>query len=357
MRLLLLCSARQWGGNEKWTAMAAEVLAARHEVHIAYRAEAVGERFRALDGIEAARWPFLAGADPWTLARLIRYIRHHRIDVLLPTRRKDYLLAGLAARRTGACNVLRLGIVRELHPWSHHRWIYGRWADGMIVNAERIRERALASGLLRPEQVAVVPNGVDRARLEAAAARASEPPFGFTLVTAGKLTARKDLATLLRGFAGFRSAHPEAGLVIIGEGPERPRLAALAEALGVADGVVFRGFEQDPYPSLASAHVFVTTSRNEGFANTVIEALHLRLPVITTAAGGALQWLRSGHECLGIPMGDPAALCDALASLYHDPARAEAIAASGARRAQALFATERLGQRLEGFLEDRLKSR
>ncbi len=357
MRILFLCSARQWGGNEKWTAMAAQALADRHAVHVAYRVERVGERLSQLPGVSVVRWPFLAGADPWTLSRLIAYIRRHRIELLVPTKRKDYGLAGVAARCTEARNVLRLGIVRELKRWSHHRWVYGRWADGIVVNAEPIRDRVIASGLQRPDHVAVIPNGVDRAQLEAAAARAPAPPFNFTVVTVGRLTARKDVATLLRGLAQFRQEHPDAGLVVVGEGPERARLASLVADWGMRDAVVFRGFEANPYPTVASAHAFVTTARNEGFANTLIEALHLGVPVITTAAGGALQWLTSGQEGIGIPMGDPEAVRDALAELYEEPARAEAIAARGRDRARALFSSERLAERLETFLAERLNER
>lgn len=356
MRILILCSARNWGGNEKWTAIAAQALATRHTVHTAYRVERVGARLAGLDGVTTVRWPFFAATDPWTLTQLVAYIYRHRIDVLMPTKRKDYWLAGLAAQWTGVRNVPRLGIVRNLYPWSHHRWVYGRWADGMVVNAEPIRERIVASGLQPTERVAVIPNGVDRPKLEAAAEQAVPPPFSFTVVTVGKLTARKDLTTLLQGFAKFRLLRPSAGLIVLGEGAERSRLESLAAALGIAAAVEFRGFEEDPYPTLASAHAFVTTARNEGFANTVIEALYLGLPVITTAAGGALQWLTPGQDCLGIPMGEPAALAAALTELHDDPAKAHSLAASGYARARSLFSTQRSTQRLETFLAERLSA-
>ena len=353
MRILFLNSARNWGGNEKWVALAAQALASEHEVHAAYRRPVVGDRLAALPGVATIRWPFLAFLDAWTLARLVRYIRRERIDVLIPTKRKDYVLAGLAARCTGACNVLRLGIVRELHPWTHQRWVYGRWVDGLIVNAPSIRETALASGLLAPEQVAVIPNGVDGDAVAAAAAARCEPPFPFTVVTVGKLTERKDIATLMRGFAAFLQTAPEAGLVIVGEGAERERLEGLVQVLGIADQVQFRGYQTNPYPEMAAAHAFVSTSRNEGFPNTVIEALYLGVPVIATAAGGTWEWLTPERDGLPIPCDDPAAVASALSALRAEPMRRQALAAQGQETARARFDVRRMGEQLCGFLQER----
>ncbi len=350
MRLLFLNSARNWGGNEKWVALAARALAAEHEVHAAYRRPVVGGRLAALPGVATVRWPLLAGVDAWTLAALVRYIRRERIDCLIPTKRKDYALAGLAAQWTGACNVLRLGIVRRLRPWTHQRWLYGRWADGMIVNAPSIRDAVLASGLLAPQQVAVIPNGVDADAVAAAVQDRGAPPFSFTVATVGKLTERKDVATLLRGFAAFAAQAPEAGLVIVGEGAERARLEALARALGIADRVRFRGYQANPYPELAAAHAFVSTSRNEGFPNTVIEALYLGVPVIATAAGGTWEWLTPEADGVAIPFADPAALARALAALHADPEHRQRLAAQGQATARARFELQRMGERLSAFL-------
>lgn len=350
MRILFLNSARNWGGNEKWVALAAQALAREHHVHAAYRRPVVGERLATLPGVTTVRWPFRAGVDAWTLANLVRYIRREQIDCLIPTKGKDYALAGMAARLTGVSNVLRLGIVRRLHPWSHQRWIYGRWVDGLIVNAPSIRDAALASGLLTPEQVAVIPNGVDVDAVTAAAQERGAPPFPFTVATVGKLTERKDLATLLRGFALFAGQVPEAGLVIIGEGGERGRLEALAQALGIPTRVRFRGYQANPYPDLATAHAFVSTSRNEGFPNTVIEALYLGVPVIATAAGGTWEWLTPDADGIAIPFAEPAAINQALSALYNDTARRQALATQGEATARERFDLQLMGKRLSEFL-------
>lgn len=351
MRILFLNSARNWGGNEKWVAMSAQVLADRHDVRIAYRCPVVGKRMARIPEVQTVRWAFLASFDVATLARLIGYVRQERIDVLIPTKRKDYVLAGLAAQITGVCNILRLGIVRRLHPWTLQRWVYGKWADGIIVNAPSIRDAVNDSGLIESGRIAVIPNGVDQAVVMAAINKRAAPPFPFSVVTLGKLTERKDVETIIRGLAELNSEIPEAGLVIIGDGPMRKQLEGLANELGVIDRVVFRGYKINPYPDLAAAHVFVSTSKNEGFPNTVIEALYLGVPVIATAAGGTWDWLTPDKDGLQIPFADPLALAKALKTLHDDNERRHRLTAHGQQTAYERFDLQRMGDHLDEFLD------
>ncbi|NTU86850.1 MAG: glycosyltransferase, partial [Chlorobiaceae bacterium] len=90
MKILLMNSARSWGGTEKWTRMAAETLAEEHEVCLAYRREVIGSRFT----VRKYRLPCVSHIDLYTLFRLVQIIRKERIEVIIPTKRKDYLLAG-----------------------------------------------------------------------------------------------------------------------------------------------------------------------------------------------------------------------------------------------------------------------
>ena len=144
---------------------------------------------------------------------------------------KDYFLAGLAARMCGKKNVLRLGIVREMRG-LYHRLLYGRWADGIIVNARGIKEVLMQTSWCQDSQVRVIYNGLDLDTLEEAISQETIPkPFAFTVSSMGRVTRRKGFDDILHGFAHFVSLSQakDVGLVIIGDGNDLEDLKRLSK--------------------------------------------------------------------------------------------------------------------------------
>jgi hypothetical protein len=158
LRILCVCSASHWGGNEQWLSLAMAELAMRHEVYLCYRAPELAPRFpRAIEAFQA---PFRGLWDIVTIRQLGRFIRELRIDLTIATRRLDYVVCGALARIMGIKNVLRLGIIRR--PWMPiwHRLVYGRLNHGIIVNADGIREVLLDYLPIKPAKVRTIRNGV-----------------------------------------------------------------------------------------------------------------------------------------------------------------------------------------------------
>jgi glycosyltransferase involved in cell wall biosynthesis len=146
----------------------------------------------------------------------------------------------------------------------------------------------------------------------------------------GRLAPAKDFATLLRAFALLRAKRP-ARLVLLGEGPERARLAALAQQLGVADDVRMPGFVRNPFAWLARAGALASSSVYEGLANVLREALACGCPVVATdCPSGTAEALEGGALGRLVPVGDPHALAQALFETLASPPSSE----ERARRAQ-----------------------
>lgn len=95
------------------------------------------------------------------------------------------------------------------------------------------------------------------------------------VVTAGRLNRAKAMDRVLVAFSRIRQEWPDASLVVLGDGPERPHLVALAKQLGVMPAVTFRGFvsQDDLRHELATAEVFLFLSRIECLPNVVKEAM------------------------------------------------------------------------------------
>ncbi|MBN1929373.1 MAG: glycosyltransferase [Chlorobiaceae bacterium] len=354
MNVLFLNSARRgWGGNEKWTKMAAEALAGNHLVMLAYRDPAIGERI----AVEKIRLPFRWEFDPATIAALVRLVREKNIRILIPTKRKDYVLAGLVCRLTGAANILRLGIDRPLKNTLFQRLIYGSLTDGVIVNAEKIRQTLSRTAWFDTGKVRVIYNGIDREKLELDSANPYEKPFPFTIGAAGALIPRKGFDFLIRAFARFAAGNREAtgsGLVIAGAGPERQALEQLASSLGISGKVHFTGHLDNPYPMMRACDLFVSASTSEGLANVLLESMALRCVPISTLSGGADELIEEKRNGFLVRYGDEERLASLFGKLYGNPDLLSALAANARQTILEKFSVERMRRDLLEFCQETL---
>ena len=161
-----------------------------------------------------------------------------------------------------------------------------------------------------------------------AAAEAGEPQTPHTaqppiILFVGRLLAFKGVYDLLEAAQRLATAHAELPfqIVMAGDGPEAPAIAALADRLGIGARVVLRG-QVDPQALRAlyrQATLFVLPSHLEGFPTVIAEAMDARLPIVTTAIRGAVDYLEEGVNALLVPPREPARLADALAALLADP--------------------------------------
>lgn len=287
MNFLFLCSARKWGGNEKWVWMTTQALAEKnHKTMLAYRREVIGERFE----VPSIRLPFLNEADLYTILRIAGIVRRHSIDILISTKPKDYVIAGLVAKILKRKNVVRLGIVRDLKNSPIKRLGYDWLNDGIIVNAQPIKEALLKSKYMKSNKIRVIHNGVDIERIEQLAREETtlKKPFEFMFCSMGELSERKRFSNFLRGLALFLKSTDASnvGAVIIGDGDKLLALERLARDLGIERHVLFTGFLTNPYPLLSNCDVYVSTSENEGISNALLEAMYLKLPIIASSSGG-----------------------------------------------------------------------
>lgn len=151
-------------------------------------------------------------------------------------------------------------------------------ADVIVCLTQGMRQEILDGWHVAPERMRLIPNGVAIPPMVQDARRLSDPPV---ILTVARLTAQKDIPTLLRAFALLR-ARRAVRLQIAGDGVERAALEALAAELGVAQDVTFLGHVDDPAPLFRGAHVYVLSSVFEGFPNTLIESLAEGCPVVAT---------------------------------------------------------------------------
>jgi glycosyltransferase involved in cell wall biosynthesis len=128
----------------------------------------------------------------------------------------------------------------------------------------------------------------------------------------GRLAKEKGIDLLIRAFKPVYAKHPEARLLIAGEGEERAQLTELIQTLGLQSAVFLIGFRTDAVDLLHAADCFVLSSLNEPFGLVVLEAIAARCPVIATDSGGVKEILSSPEYGILIPKENEPALAQAM---------------------------------------------
>jgi glycosyltransferase involved in cell wall biosynthesis len=215
------------------------------------------------------------------------------------------------------------------------------WCRAAFVVANSQGLAVLAREFSPELQVLVIPNGVDTAWLEQVTPSSHAPPLpgenlpaGIRLITTGRLNIQKNYPCLLRALAEL----PEKNwtLEFIGDGPERDDLQNLAQNLGIADRVLFRGWldRNDVLAHLTQADVYIFPSIQEGMPNSVLEAMSAALPVIACMIEGCEELVVDGETGILVPPNDAAALQDAVAQLMDAPELRKKMGIAGRTRMQ-----------------------
>ena len=153
-------------------------------------------------------------------------------------------------------------------------------ARRIIAVSEGVADDLHASFGVRGDRMAVIANPIDLDAIRAQAGSGAPLPIDRPYaVTMGRLVPNKNFGMLIEAFACSRIAGK---LLILGDGPERDALTRQVEALGLAGRVVMPGFSANPFPTLARADFYVSPSNAEGFPNSLLEAMSVGLPVIST---------------------------------------------------------------------------
>jgi glycosyltransferase involved in cell wall biosynthesis len=177
----------------------------------------------------------------------------------------------------------------------------------------------MMSGFVRQSKLVLVPNPL-RPNL-GGVSECSEPPF---ILAVGRLHPQKNYPSLLRAFA--KADLPGWRLRILGDGPERDNIEALANQLGLSDRLDLLGYVRDPFPHYRAARIFIMVSSYEGSPNALWEAMNCALPtVISDSIVGALEVAENGRHTFVVPAGDELALSTALVTLASNKALSQYI--------------------------------
>jgi glycosyltransferase involved in cell wall biosynthesis len=187
-----------------------------------------------------------------------------------------------------------------------YRWTYPL-ADRVICNSEYMRKDLLECFSIRKAKTQVIPNPVDMVSVGEEIKRGADP-YGNgkkNVVSVGRLHYQKGFDLLIRAFERAAQRDFRLHLTLVGDGPERERLKRLTDRVGASERVTFAGHQDNPFPYMHHADLFVSSSRWEGSPNTVLESLACGTPVLAfNCPGGTAEILREGENGWLVQEGD-----------------------------------------------------
>jgi colanic acid/amylovoran biosynthesis glycosyltransferase len=209
-----------------------------------------------------------------------------------------------------------------------------------------------------PDRVVVHRTGIDLRRWPY---RAREPRGDgrLRLVTVGRLVEKKGIEYVLRAVRILVDRGVDIEFLILGDGPLRDRLAALAAQLGVEQRVLLHGrhAQEKVRDGLEGSDVLVAASvtaadgDEEGIPNVLKEAMALGLPVVGTRHAGIPELIEDGVSGFLVPERDEVALADALQRLAREPGRRAVMGRAGRTKVELEYDIDRLNDGLVGLLE------
>jgi glycosyltransferase involved in cell wall biosynthesis len=250
---------------------------------------------------------------------------------------------------------LRGGDVPGFRPYDfafYHRlaspFLNGIWhcAGAVVANSQGLRQ--LAANFNNQIAIQVIPNGVDIHQFSLPEKRDWKPP---KMLFVGRLVYQKGLDLLVNALGELRELPWH--LTLVGDGPHRYELEALAKGFGFADRIEFKGWIHKDVitQEYSEANLFVFPSRHEGMPNAVLEAMASGLPVVASNIAGNEELIIHGKTGLLVPPENPQVLRDELRKILPDSEGRMKMGLESRKRVENNFTWERVADQYLTLLQ------
>lgn len=271
------------------------------------------------------------GFDLKLISLIRNYIKKNSVDILHCHQYSPYVYGIFASLFTGV-----KVIFTEHGRFYPDRSSWKRKAINPVLavftDAITAISQATAKALVEYEnfsmaKIQVIYNGIKLEQLEPTTAvniselkgELSIPESSFVIGTIARLDPIKNHTMMINGFVKLLSTEPDAILLIIGDGPEMPKLAELSNKLGISKSVLFTGFIVNPQKYLAIMDIFVLPSFSEGTSMTLLEAMSYRTVALVTNVGGSPEIVLNGESGIVVENDSLSQYSEALLRLYESP--------------------------------------
>lgn len=275
--------------------------------------------------------PFVIGSkrfyDPRAALALARYIREKQIDIVHTQLTRGDIIGRIVGRLTGRMVVSTLQNIPHQYDRlrADRRWLLRLTArfctTRLTAVSKQVTEMFIKEWGIPRRRISTIYNAVPIEQFLSIPARRipKSADDGPVITTLGRLTRQKAQHLLISAAKIVLEQRPDARFMIVGEGYLLDTLKAQAEALGIADRVIFTGVRRDVANVLAESDIFVLSSLWEGLPLSAGEAMAAARPAVLTDVGGNSELVESGVQGFIVPPENIEALAEALLTLINNP--------------------------------------
>lgn len=216
-------------------------------------------------------------------------------------------------------------------------------ANKVVAVSSFVRQVLLDETYAPEEKFVVINNGIQSSDLSVADRSVSK-----TMLFSGRLEYSKGVVPLMHVFSSLVASHPDARLIIAGDGPMKKDMELLAQNLGIAGNVEFLGWvtkDQIVKASKRSSILVLPTLRIEGFPMSIIEAMAEGLVVVASDIGGSKDAIINGSTGYLVKPGDKAVLLQVLTELVTNTAKLQQMMIASRKHFETNFTSEIMVQK------------
>lgn len=308
--------------------------------------------FLAQKGFQPVSWRTVGKLDPYTLFGFVKLIKEHSIDVVHTHLSTASLLGSFAAKLTGRPCV---AMVQGFNKATCYRY-----ADRLIAVCSGVKQY-LVQQKIPEDRIEVIHNSVPSGDFHPQPIDEAKRAFGFDPLVPRvgafrRMDPEKGLDLAIKAWKTVVEHHPNAKLMLVGEGRAAPQLKALAAQLGLTDHIEFPGFVPDAWRLMSACDVLLLPSLKEACALAALEAMALARPVVVSDASGLAEIVEDGKSGIVVPRGRVEPLAEAIIRVLNDPEFAKQLGQGARRRVEEHFDSRRQVEAIRNVLLRQIKT-
>ncbi len=296
-------------------------------------------------------WP--GGNDLGLVWRLAQLFRQTRTDVVHTRNAEAFFYGFLGAKIAAVPAVIHSEHGRNFNDRPLRLWVqrmFSKRTDAIFSVSEALKQELVARLGIPAGRLEMIHNGVDASHFVPGNRTRDRATWGVApgdvvVGSVGRLVTVKNFPLLLRAVSSLST--DRIVVVLIGDGPERPALEAIARELGIAARVRFLGHREDVAELLPAMDIFVLPSVSEGISNTLLEAMAAGVAVVASNVGGNPEVVRDRVDGLLFESGDEAGLRDKLQKMFADAVLRASLGRAARERMLSEFSMEAMIARYE----------
>lgn len=314
-------------------------------------------------GIQVEKFDTKSKFNLSEVLHLYRLIKVNRINILQTHGPRVDFFGAIAAKLAGIPHIITRHVAISHHLLSDFRKkiytffdnIAMKWAARVITVSHVVEDDLVESQGVARDKIVTIVNGVDLGRFSQTSKTASvkiRSEFGIdagvqVVGMIAQLSHWKGISYFLNAISSILTRYQNVRFLIVGDGPERANLEAMAELLGISRHVVFAGFRRDIPEIIASIDIVVLSSLREGLPLVLLESMAMAKPVVATDVGGVSELVLNGKTGFLISPRNSDTLSEAVAKLLHDRKKGKEFGKAGRKYVEQNFSLDQMIKKYE----------